>query len=123
MILYATSNGDSEMIDNAGAAPAAAEPMTMDENTPDDAAPAAAGHAQTPTRSAIDRAFAEIEKREDSEAGEKRGEEREKPDAGKAQSRMPATDGPPISEPPQRFSADARAAWASVPDQVKGEVH
>jgi hypothetical protein len=29
----------------------------------------------------------------------------------------------PISEAPQRFSPDAKAAWSAIPDAVKGEVH
>lgn len=30
---------------------------------------------------------------------------------------------PSLSEPPARFSADAKAAWTALPDAVKGEVH
>ena len=40
------------------------------------------------------------------------------PDAGK-----PAAESTSVAEAPQRFSADAKAAWPTVPEAVKDEVH
>lgn len=37
----------------------------------------------------------------------------------KAQTAQPTL----LSEPPSRFSADAKAQWATLPDAVKGEIH
>lgn len=54
----------------------------------------------------------------------------DKPGADKAAAEKAATDKTPAAdknaphaEAPARFSADAKAAWATVPDAVKGEVH
>ena len=109
------------MIDDAGAAPAAAEPVMP---PPDGGAQAreagpAPDRAQETARASIDRAFAEIEgaaEPEETPAPQRT----DTPGADKAAASQPAQ---ALAEPPARFSADARLAWASVPDSVRGEVH
>lgn len=57
--------------------------------------------------------------------GEKPAEAAQKPvDGQKAPeaAKPPADDKSPLSEPPSRFSADAKAAWKDAPDAIKGEV-
>jgi hypothetical protein len=131
------------MIDDAGAAPAAAEPLAPSQDgaiAHDDArlreARSPGDRAPETARAAIERAFAEI----DAAAGQERGGEgrgkAEDPDPAVARPRDSQKDGKPVAgkaasetaadtlaEPPARFSADARAAWATVPDSVRGEVH
>ncbi|MGE0007788.1 MAG: hypothetical protein AB7S92_19680 [Parvibaculaceae bacterium] len=112
------------MTDDAGAAAAAAEPSTLDAGAGAAAADAAGeARAEPSARSSIERAFAEIEKREQDAAGGTAARPGSGAEAdGGAPSGEPG-DAPAAPEAPQRFSADARAAWPSVPDEVKGEVH
>lgn len=44
-----------------------------------------------------------------------------KPEAEKAEAK--AEEKQPISEPPARFSADAKAAWKDAPESVRGEIN
>jgi hypothetical protein len=131
------------MIDNAGAAPAATEPLALSQD--DDAArndarlrdaQSTGDRAPETARAAIERAFAEIDaasgQEREGEGGSKAGD----PDLAVSQPRDLQKDDEPVAgkpasetradtlaEPPARFSADARAAWATVPDSVRGEVH
>lgn len=145
------------MNDIAGAAPAAAEPVAQPQA---EAAPAPQETAapsepkidrsKETARHSLDRAFAEVDKREAEAAG--------KPKTEAKQPEAPATTGPGrdeqgrftakdpstltasevlaaeakastekpaaiASEPPARFSADAKAAWSTAPEAVKGEVN
>lgn len=112
------------MIDDAGAAPAAAEPLTPGQDSGGAAAQPDAGawqpesapdRSKETARASIDRAFAAMEGddgRDPQAAGKP-------PVAEKDDLRAAAT----LGEPPARFSADAKAAWTTVPDAVKGEVH
>jgi hypothetical protein len=142
------------MIDEAGAAPAAAEPLRPPQGSGGAEAQPDAGTRQAEpviersketARASIDRAFAEIDKQVTAQpegttetAAEKRardeatGRFKAKESAGqptslegqleeaKALTEKPAAT---ASEPPARFSADAKAAWAAIPDSVKGETH
>ena len=114
------------MTDDAGAATAAAEAVTPREEAGGGAATREAEHgpqAEQTARSSIERAFAEIDRREEGRpaaetaAASLRGVETE-PDEGK-----PVSERTSVAEAPQRFSADAKAAWPTVPEAVKGEVH
>src|SRR5262245_24232788 len=130
------------MTDEAGAAPAAAEPLSRPYDVgAADAEPDAGARQADPAidrsketaRHSIDRAFAEIEA---AKGRERDGEGRFKPkdpqpDTPHAPEQQNA-DKPPadkpdadkvIGEAPARFSADAKSQWATVPDAVKGEVH
>jgi hypothetical protein len=74
--------------------------------------------ARETARASIDRAFAEID------AASVQAPGQPKPDKDSAS--KVAEDGrasPVATEAPGRFSADAKSAWAAVPDSVKGEVH
>jgi hypothetical protein len=112
------------MIDDAGAASAAAEPLTPSQDADNvvaqpasrDPENAVTDRSQETARASIDRAFAEIDAAHTAQAPEP--PKADKPVADK-------TEKPPsvLTEPPSRFSADAKAAWASVPDAVKGEVN
>lgn len=109
--------------------------------------------AEPTPRGAIDRAFDAVDAQERGEAPKaettpeakpaaETGERERNPDGtfkakDPATASQPAQDGKeaapatteakpaaaPLSEPPTRFSADAKAAWAGVPEPVKGEVH
>lgn len=46
-----------------------------------------------------------------------------KEEAPKAEARPEDAPKSPIGDAPQRFSADAKAAWKDVPDAVRGEIH
>ncbi|MGE3875490.1 MAG: hypothetical protein AB7F74_21260 [Parvibaculaceae bacterium] len=128
------------MIDDAGAAPAAAEPIAPSQDGGGAAVrpgvqageiEAAADRSKETARASIDRAFAEI----DAATGQERDdhgrfkagasqlpspEMLEQQKAGEAAADKAAS---ALGEPPARFSADAKAAWATVPDSVRGEVH
>jgi hypothetical protein len=130
------------MIDDAGAAPAAAETVTPSQDLGDalaqpDAQAGEAGpvndRSKETARASIDRAFAEIdgktERARDEDGRFKASDPQpapaqrtdQKPEAEK----VPEADKTKtaISEAPARFSADAKAAWATVPDSVRDEVH
>lgn len=151
------------MIDEAGAAGAAAEPITPSQGSggaeaqadPDarQAEPVIDRSKET-ARASIDRAFAAIDKPEDDAGGDpkapKTGEESvagrdEKgrfkarttedaktallnvdPNALGKDTKAPAAEKAPGAGPaeaPPRFSPDAKAAWASVPEAVRAETH
>jgi len=126
------------MIDDAGAAPAAAEPIApLPDSSGAAAEPDAGAHqresaidrSRETARASIDRAFAELDEQE--QPGVTKGAAgRERDDQGRftakeSQPGMPLADkaGTLPAEPPSRFSADAKAAWTTVPDSVRGEVH
>lgn len=146
------------MTDDAVAAPAAADTPAQPQVT--DSAPAAdtptpAQRSKEPARASIDRAFAQVDKQEETvtaaapkpketeqppatgererdehgrfkakdatemtageqEAAEKAARPAEQPTAAQTKT--------PISDPPGRFSFDAKAAWANTPDPVKSEI-
>lgn len=136
--------------DLSGGAPAPAETVAAPE-TPA-AAPAERAFEPSP-RNAIDRAFEAVEKAEKPAAteaakvgssgeAEKPAGERERNPDGTFKARVETAAAPelqPQKEPakvevpkpeagglkdaPSRFSPDAKAAWVTVPDAVKGEVH
>jgi len=142
------------MIDEAGAAPAAAETLRPSQGSGGAEAQPDAGTRQAEpviersketARASIDRAFAEIDKQVTAQpegttetAAEKRARDEAtgrfkakesagqpttlegQPEEAKALTEKPAAT---ASEPPARFSADAKAAWATVPDSVKGETN
>ena len=105
------------MNDEYGAAPAAAETVAMSQpqdEVGDDRMPSAAAidRTQETARHSLDRAFAVLDPE-----GPIDLEHDERPNS------MPGGKQPIASmDPPQRFSADAKAAWNGVPDSVKGEV-
>jgi hypothetical protein len=119
------------MIDDAGAAPAAAEPVMPSQDAgafAQSEAEAASDRSKETARASIDRAFAEIDaatggERDDPQPAASQTPEAQK--AGKAGTDKPAADKAAVAlgEPPARFSADAKAAWASVPDSIRGEVN
>lgn len=129
------------MTDEAMTVAADAAPMPVDTGaqTQDIASsPAAAEPRDTSARGAIDRAFDALNKRE--QAGDTleqpSGQRERNPDgtfkaiekALDAQQPAKAPDDPtkpvtPAFEPPSRFSADAKAAWASAPEPIKAEVN
>lgn len=135
------------MTDEAGAAPAAAEPIAAPAETSQPAQEAAPviERSKEPARASIDRAFAELDKAEAKSTTTKEPvtastDTRERDESG----RFKPKDAPAIapeaqavaevakaptekpaaiaSEPPARFSADAKAAWATAPEPVKAEV-
>jgi hypothetical protein len=130
------------MIDDAGAAPAAPEALAP---SPDDAvaqdgarareAGSAGGRAQETARASVERAFAEIDatngqERDSGGRFKARGPQPPpSPAPDPQETDQPAADKPMagkesgLAEPPARFSADAKTAWATVPDSVRGEVH
>jgi hypothetical protein len=141
------------MIDEAGAAPAAAEPLTPSqmgggaETQPNpgarEAKPAAERSKET-ARASIDRAFEVLdagaedkkaaaktetapEKRARDEAGRFTAEpstDDVDPDTLSKDTKAPAADKPAAPmDVPSRFSTDAKAAWATVPDSVKAETN
>lgn len=132
------------MIDDAGAAPAAAEPLALPENMGEIQTSGEAGtwsddtavdRSKETARSSIDRAFAEIEKQDADETDARSTHGRWRDEQGRFTAKEPGTvtdrvksdsvgQGEAVKpgEPPARFSPDAKAAWREVPDPVKGEV-
>lgn len=107
------------MIDEAGAAPAAVEPMQFQGDAASQE-PAMERSRET-ARASLDRAFAAIGE-EEREAGDPKSFASDPSNpTGK---RMAADGRQPTAtmEAPVRFSADAKAVWNDVPDSVKGEV-
>lgn len=158
------------MIDDAGAAPAAAESLTPSQGSGGaEAQPDKGSSQQQPTierhkesaRASVDRAFAQVDRQEREREAAKnallevdpdalgKDDAAERTDGRDEKGRFKAKDAQPgdqqqlgekvatdkgpgektdvdkgkVSEAPSRFSADAKAAWATVPDAVKGEVH
>lgn len=106
------------MIDEAGAAPAAAEPVQLGDTASQE--PAIERSRET-ARASLDRAFAAIGEEESEAIGSESFASDPSNPTGKqtaADSRQPMA----TMEAPVRFSADAKAAWNDVPDPVKGEV-
>jgi hypothetical protein len=123
------------MSHDAGAAIAAAEPValshgdgseTMHDRTADQAGPAIERSQET-ARASLDRAFDALEGQD----GEGRaGHPGIGPSGGRDEGgRLNAKDlggrekSPVELDVPARFSADAKAAWAAVPDSIKGETN
>lgn len=131
-----------------GAAPAAAEPIVASETSsePIDTGVSNTAKAEPTPRGALDRAFASLEA-EEAPAAEKpvetktEGERPRGPD-GKFLPKEAAADpaapvvekvetlvteapktGTNFAEPPSRMSAEAKAAWATVPAPVQAEVY
>lgn len=126
-----------------GAAAPAEAPAIVETPEVETEAPA----AEHSPRGAIDRAFDKVDAQDKAEPATEGGEtpksdRQRNPDgtfAAKQADDAPqtpqdakpdakATEAPdkaqtPLGEAPSRFSADAKAAWATVPDPVKGEVH
>jgi hypothetical protein len=154
------------MTDEAGAAPAAAEPIVPSqgiagaEAQPDTGARQAGPvieRSKETARASIDRAFAALDKEDAGEKGKAKDtgkaadattvEEREDgrdekgrfkakdtaasvegqklPEAAADKTKTPVADKVPggHAEPPARFSADAKAAWATAPEAVRAETH
>ncbi|MFZ5676318.1 MAG: hypothetical protein ACOZAM_25440 [Pseudomonadota bacterium] len=122
------------MIDEAGAAYAAAEPSLSSWDAGGGEAPLAGGAAESAgdratetARESLDRAFASLEASARDETADAR--ERDEPDRPKSeegsgfqQPKRSDRQSAATMEPPARFSLDAKAAWKNVPDAVKGEV-
>lgn len=133
------------MTEEAVAAQAAPEPTSTPDVTGDHPAPPDPGSVRMePTsRGAIDRAFAALEARETGEKPQaeqlaerprnpdgtfaskdvqaqpqKPVEAQKQPEAPKPQAEQPTN----FVEPPKRFSADAKAAWAQAPEPVRAEI-
>jgi hypothetical protein len=150
------------MTDDAGAAPAAAEHLTLSQGSGGAEARPDAGTRQSEpviersketARASIDRAFAALDKEDSGEkvkaedkghaADASSAHEREdgRDDKGRFKAKeAPQTEGPKPQEadtktavadkapgsheePPARFSADAKAAWATAPEAVRAETH
>lgn len=138
------------MNDFVGAAGAAAEPVNMPQDAGGGPVQPDAGlrqpepvidRSKETARASVDRAFAELDKQDKGEGGtpervdsrDEHGRFKAKDAAGEGQpqpgdkgSQPPnkprsETDEPGI-EAPSRFSAEAKAAWSTVPGAVKGEV-
>lgn len=132
------------MIDDTGAAPAAAEPVTPSPSYGGDLQSEPQTRSSEPSidrsketaRASVERAFAELDRQDEvgteSSAGDRRRDEygrfRTKdtfampadPKAAAGQEQVKQTVA--AMEAPSRFSSDARIAWKDVPDSVKGEV-
>lgn len=123
------------MIDEAGAASAAAEPFTPPQGSDDDVALPDPGGQQPErliersketARASLDRAFATLEEQDaDGETeGESRRRDADRDERGRSKAKEEdRTERPSGLEAPRRFSADAKAAWGTVPDSVKGETN
>lgn len=134
------------MVDEAGAAPAAAEPIaTPTEPSGQPSEPEQIDRASEPARASIDRAFAAMDKQDGDPAerpeakAETAAEQRARDEAtGRFKAKEAAAGQPPapvapdpaaaapkpvavVGEPPARFSADAKATWATAPEPVKAE--
>lgn len=106
------------MIDEDGAAPAAAEPVQFGDTASQE--PTIERSRET-ARASLDRAFAAIGEEESEADGSESFVSAPSNLKGKqtaADGRQPMT----VLEAPVRFSADAKAVWNDVPDSVKGEV-
>lgn len=135
------------------AAPAAepieqAEQTPLAEQTPEQSAepqpePKAEAPKRRTAREALEKAFAEESPKPDAEAEQKAdqpetdgrprtpdgkfapkeaaeaSQEAKRPEADP----KPVAEQKPISEPPSRFSADAKAAWKDAPESVRGEIN
>jgi hypothetical protein len=113
------------MTDEAGAAPAAAEPLTPSQDNLGTAAQPepTIDRSKETARASIDRAFAEMDN-QDTDALQ--GNDRDEKGRFKAKDPQPVapqTGEQQKGEAPSRFSGDAKAAWATVPDAVRSEVH
>lgn len=125
-----------------GAVQTAAEPVAAPEAQAEQNDAPSIDRASEPTpRSAIDRAFEAVEKMEQPSGDRPRGPDGKfiaKDAANETQETVEAPDAPeeapeesvdeenkdsPFSEPPSRFSADAKAAWKDAPEPVKAEIH
>lgn len=114
------------MTEQAGAASAATEPVMRAQTDGGDDVRADASSPSSPAversketaRASIDRAFAGLEEPASrAEADEQKGAR----SAGK--DGQPARSTNDAAEPPARFSADAKSAWADVPNTVRAETH
>lgn len=122
------------MIDEAGAAHAAAEPSLSswdagaETSFADGVAESAADRSTETARQSLDRAFASLEAPagddETSDAPERDEQGRFKAEDGTGFQQPKRSDRQSVAtmEPPARFSLDAKAAWKNVPDAVRGEV-
>lgn len=108
------------MNDDAGAAQAAAESGASPRGGDTGQAGSGIGHAQETARASVDRAFAAMEEQPSDRSIDHQPSERDRSGEATDQS---GNDGPARLEVPARFSADAKTAWASVPDSVKGETN
>lgn len=109
---------------------AVSETPPTEVSTPSDAGTGTA-------RDSIDRAFAALDTPEGGDTSKPEGDARKRdaqgkfaagdtPEAAQAAEAAPVTpEAPkpasPLDEPPARFSADAKAAWATLPEAVRGE--
>jgi hypothetical protein len=106
------------MNDDAGAAPAASPRGGVSQTQPDSDAgqtSSAIERTQETARASVDRAFASLNEQE----AEERAGTDSTHDAGRDEHDKPSAG----LEVPARFSADAKEAWASVPDSIKGETN
>lgn len=140
------------MIDEAGAAPAAAEPIAAPAPEAEPQAPSPAERSKEPARASIDRAFAELDKQEKAAPAAKPEKTKEQPvvandgrerdESGRFKPKeataepaaaiesQPEVKPPvetkpaiPAADPPSRFSADAKAAWKDAPAPVQAEIN
>jgi hypothetical protein len=110
--------------------PAPAEPISMDApiSTEGSPTPPEPVSESTSRRDALERALAKVEGDEPAAEGPQRGPDgkfaaKQPTDAPPVELKEPAKpDASPLTEPPARFSPDAKAAWAQAPVPVQAEI-